>query len=323
MVREVAVLGAAMMALWAACPDAQGASVTAADSRHHRVSSSLRAEAAPRKGARRRVVQAIAEISREQVRPVTTDRLPAPAIETADGAPTSLAYHAGPATVETSAVPVSDTPAKLTHKSSTPAGETSAAELASEVPAAPGTPPVLSDQEVEVGQIANAQGDKTFLMVDKALGKIILFENGQPVFAGPALTGQSTADQMPKTELTEKFDTLNAPNTKITPAGRYTVERGYDKEVGGPLFDIHEIRGKDWGIAIHEVYLGIPSEHRDARIMSPREEDKHITFGCINVTPAAIRFLLHELPVKGPTPLYILPEDARQDTAYFTPHTSS
>ena len=39
--------------------------------------------------------------------------------------------------------------------------------------------------------------------------------------------------------------------------------------------------------------------------------------------PAAIRFLLHELPVKGPTPLYILPEDARQDTAYFTPHTSS
>jgi len=86
-------------------------------------------------------------------------------------------------------------------------------------------------------------------MVDKARGKIILFESGQPVFAGPALTGESTADQMPKTELGEKFDTLNAPNTKITPAGRYTVERGFDPEVGGPLFDIHEIRGKDWGIA--------------------------------------------------------------------------
>ena len=90
-------------------------------------------------------------------------------------------------------------------------------------------------------------GDKTFLMVDKALGKIILFENGQPVFAGPALTGESTADQMPKTELKAKFDTLNAADTKITPAGRYTVERGFDPEVGGPLFDIDEIRRQRLG----------------------------------------------------------------------------
>jgi hypothetical protein len=160
-------------------------------------------------------------------------------------------------------------------------------------------------------------------MVDKALGKVILFENGQPVFAGPALTGASLADQMPKTELGAKFDTLNALETKITPAGRYTVQRGYDPEVGGPLFDISEIHGKDWGIAIHQVYLGTPSEHRDARIKSPGVEDKHITFGCINVKPEALRLFLHELPAKGKIPLYVLPEDASQTAIYLTPHASS
>src|SRR6185312_6139617 len=117
-----------------------------------------------------------------------------------------------------------------------------------------------------------------------------------PVFAGPALTGASTADEIPKNELAEKFDALVAPKTKITPAGRYTVERGFDPEVGGPLFDIPEIRGKDWGIAIHQLYLGIPSEHRDVRILSPRDADKHITYGCINITTATMHVLMRELP---------------------------
>ena len=170
--------------------------------------------------------------------------------------------------------------------------------------------PQLTKQESEAGQLANAQGDTTFVMIDKALGRIILFESSQPVFAGPALTGQSTADEIPKKELGEKFDNLNAPSTKITPAGRYTVQRGFDPEVGGPLFDIHEIRGKDWGIAIHQLYLGIPSEHRDVRIMSSNNEDKHITYGCINITTPTMRLLLHELPAKGPIPLYILPQDS-------------
>jgi hypothetical protein len=56
--------------------------------------------------------------------------------------------------------------------------------------------------------------------------------------------------------------------------------------------------------------------------MSPNEQDKHITFGCINVTPDAINFLLRELPEKGATPLYILPVDASQTATYFAARTS-
>jgi L,D-transpeptidase catalytic domain len=180
----------------------------------------------------------------------------------------------------------------------------------------------LSDQEDSVSEIADQNGDKTFLMVDKALGRILLFEDGKPVFMGRALTGESTADNLPPNELREKFDNLDALQYKVTPAGRFTVVRGFDNEYGGPLLDVKEIKGKDWGIAIHQVYLGIPAEHRAERLQSPRDDDKNITFGCINVTRETIKLLLRELPENGATALYVLPRDEPNTATYFAPHNS-
>jgi len=188
-------------------------------------------------------------------------------------------------------------------------------------PPPPEVPADLSYQEEQVSETAVQNGDQEFLMVDKALGKIILFENGKPVFSGSALTGESTADRLPPGALREKFSKLTALDTKVTPAGRYTVTRGYDRDYG-PLLDINEIRGKDWGIAIHQVYVGIPSEHRAERLRSPNDQDKHITFGCINISPEAIRFFIKELPRKQATPLYVLPQDGTKTAAYFSPHNS-
>ena len=325
MARDLAILGAAMVALQLACPYAQGAPMTAAEVRHPhnkaiavphvaRVQAvAVHAPAVQKKVVRPQVARAPAAATKPHAVEAAM-QLATPEVDTADGAPTPLAFHVVPAIAESEKD--ADGLPKAHH-------ETATAEPTADIPVLPARPPVLTRQESEAGQLANAQGDETFVMVDKARGKIILFENGQPVFAGPALTGQSTADEMPKTELGEKFDNLNAPNTKITPAGRYTVQRGFDPEVGGPLFDIHEIRGKDWGIAIHQLYLGIPSEHRDVRILSANDEDKHITYGCINVTTPTMRVLLHELPAKGPIPLYILPQDSSRTAAYLAPRTSS
>jgi hypothetical protein len=186
---------------------------------------------------------------------------------------------------------------------------------------APGTHPALTPQESQVGRLATGYGDRDFLMVDKALGRIILFQGGSATFSGAALTGQSTLDRLPTGAMTEKFAQLTSLDTKVTPAGRYTVARNTDKNYG-PLFDVNEIKGKDWGIAIHKVYLGTPSEHREARLRSPSEDVKHITFGCINVAPETIEVLLRELPASGPIPLYILPEDQAHTTEYFNPRTS-
>jgi hypothetical protein len=315
MVRDVAILGAAMLALQVACPAAQAAPVPEANGHkaHHGAAASAHIALAHKKFTRRHIDHPVVA----EAPPEVAIQFAAPEVETANGAPTSLAFHAA----APEANPVAEPSPKIAAKH--PVRETAAVEPAADIPLLPSTPPLLSDQESEAGRLANAQGDRTFIMVDKALGKVILFQNGQPVYAGPALTGASTADIMPKTELTANFDTLNATNTKITPAGRYTVQRGFDPEVGGPLFDIHEIRGKDWGIAIHQLYLGIPSEHRDVRILSPSDEDKHITFGCINVTTPTMRVLMHELPVKGLVPLYILPEDVSQTAAFLTTRVSS
>lgn len=298
MFREVALLSGAVVFLELAAPGAHGAPVR--ELRPHRthathvtamhVAPVSRVEAARHEPRVTFAVSARAEPKAAVV--AAAYQLPAPALDPSAGAPTSLAYQ----------VP--------------PPGDVAADDAASQVP------PVLSDQEKEASQMAAARGDRDFLMVDKALGKILLFEQGQPVFSGPALTGESLSDELPAGELNQKFDNLYALNTKVTPAGRFTVARGYDKELGGPLLDVSEIRGKDWGIAIHQVYLGTPSEHRDIRIKSPSPDDKHISFGCINVTPSAIKYLLREIPESGSFPLYILPEDVTQTAAYFAPPTS-
>ena len=174
----------------------------------------------------------------------------------------------------------------------------------------------LSDQEQQVSEIAAGRGDRDYLMIDKSRGQIILFREGRPVLSGPALTGESPLDRLPPGVLAKKF-TRHAPlNEKVTPAGRFTVSRGHDRELG-PTFDINEIDGKDWGLAIHQVYLGTPSEHRGERLRSTTEADNHITFGCINVTPDMMRRLMSDLPNKRSTPLYILPRDTDRTAAFF------
>jgi len=182
-----------------------------------------------------------------------------------------------------------------------------AAAAAAEAP--PGAPiPELSPQQQEVSRIARERGDKQFLMVDKTRGEILLFEDGQPVFGGAALTGAGMGDRIPAKVLTFSGNHPLTVDQKITPAGRFTVRPEPDPDYGR-VWTINEVHGKDWDIAIHQVYLGTPSEHRDARIRSPNAIDHHITYGCINVERATIEFLTRTLPRKTSVPLYVLPSD--------------
>lgn len=212
------------------------------------------------------------------------------------------------------AEPMADAPISLSYR--VPAGDIQTVPEAAFL-----AHPPLTYQQEQVSRIAGENGDRDFLMVDKGLGKILLFQNGKAAFSASALTGASTADRLPPGATTENFAKLNALDTKVTPAGRYTVVRHFDQSYG-QLLDIAEIRGKDWGIAIHKVYLGNPAERRQARLLSPSEQDKHITFGCINVLPETIQILMRDLPADRSTPLYILPEDQRETALFFTAHTS-
>jgi hypothetical protein len=174
----------------------------------------------------------------------------------------------------------------------------------------------LSTQERHVGLIAANRGDRNYLMVDKARGKIFLFENGLPVFSDAALTGESAGDRIPPSALKKTFSKVGTADDKVTPAGRFTLKRDYDPDYG-TLLELNEIKGPDWSIAIHRVYLGVPSERRAHRLQSKGGADKNITHGCINVTQDTISYLLRRLPKKPVTALYVLPRDEGKTEDFF------
>ena len=190
------------------------------------------------------------------------------------------------------------------------------------VPAAApsGAPPELTPRQASVAEIAVRNGDRDFLMSDKVDGRLIVFEKGQPVLAGPALTGASPRDQWPPGILKKSSAYKFTAQDKVTPAGRFTVRWDNDPELGGQVLEINEVHGPDWWIAIHRVYLGIPSEHRKERLYSGDPEQSHISFGCINVTPDAMQYLIKRIPHSAlHTPLYVLPRDQTATATYFKP----
>src|SRR5258708_40012632 len=88
-------------------------------------------------------------------------------------------------------------------------------------------PPIvrLSGQARQVSEIAERNGDKNYLMVDKHFGKIILFEDGKAVFIAGALTGHSKTDRLPPGTLSKSFSQIGKLADKVTPAGQFTVSQ--------------------------------------------------------------------------------------------------
>jgi hypothetical protein len=174
----------------------------------------------------------------------------------------------------------------------------------------------LSAEAQLVSQIADRNGDRDFIMLDKAHGKIIAFQQGRPTFSGAALTGENRSDYLSPDAFTKKFAEQKGIKYKVTPAGRYTMTVGYDHRYGQTL-DLNEVQGSDWDIAIHKVWLGAPAERRDVRLRTASYDDKHITYGCIDVDGSTMKGLLDRVPSQDRTPIYILPQDATLIPKFF------
>lgn len=181
------------------------------------------------------------------------------------------------------------------------------------LPAAPKR--ILSEQVTKVSEIAAQNGDKTYIMVDKVNGKIILFEDGKLVLIAPALTGESLSDIIPSTAFGKTLD-QQAGEDKTTPVGRFTVSVADDPHYG-KLLQINEVRGDDWTIAVHKVYTGTASEKREQRLASNNPDDKHITYGCINVAEQTIKELIAHVGNNQSTPIYILPQNKAYTAEFF------
>jgi len=166
--------------------------------------------------------------------------------------------------------------------------------------------PTLSSASARVRDIAWANGDRDFLMIDKAFGLILLFKNGEPIFIRPALTGANPADRFPSDALTKSDAETKDLRYKVTPAGRFTVTHGYD-EIFGETLNINEIQGLDWDLAIHRVARGNHAQYREIRLRPDISADRHISDGCINVAVDTMAALLTFLPNAQKVPIYILP----------------
>jgi hypothetical protein len=185
-----------------------------------------------------------------------------------------------------------------------------------------GPAPELSAAALRVSRIAEQNGDHDFLIIDKVQGRIIAFEHGMPTFSGAALTGESLTDIIPQDAFAKSFSETRGLRYKVTPAGRFTVSLGYDPSYGATL-DLNEVRGKDWDISIHKVWLGAPAEHRDVRLRTATGQDKHITYGCIDVDAETMRQLLRRVGHQTRMPLYILPVDERFNATLAVPHITA
>jgi hypothetical protein len=181
---------------------------------------------------------------------------------------------------------------------------------------------VLSPAARQVSEMAARNGDRDYLMLDKTDGAIIVFERGTPTFRGAALTGENPVDSIPPDAFVKPFSETRGLKYKVTPAGRFTVSSGFDPAYGETL-DVNEIKGKDWDIAIHKVWLGAPAEHRDVRLRTPTGADKHITYGCIDVDGRTMSQILHRVPRGDRTPLYIVPENTALITKLFQPREAA
>jgi hypothetical protein len=195
-----------------------------------------------------------------------------------------------------------DRPLQQTSVAQPAAAETAMSQAQNDTPA-------LSPEAQRVSRIALQDGDKTFIMIDKTQGELILFMNGKPAYGAPALTGAGMGDHVPALVLSFTGTHKLTAVQKVTPAGRFTASPEADPTYGR-VWTLNEIHGKDWDFAIHRVYLGVPTEHRDARLYSAIGAEHHITYGCVNVAPNTIRVLTRRLPKTGKVPVYILPNDA-------------
>ena len=120
-----------------------------------------------------------------------------------------------------------------------------------------------------MSQIAARNGDRDYLMLDKAHGKIIAFQQGQAdLRAAAALTGREPSDYLAPDAFSLSFAQQKGLKYNITPAGRYTVSVGYTR-ITVRRWTSTKCRGQTGISAIHRVWLGAPSEHRDLRLRRP------------------------------------------------------
>ena len=121
---------------------------------------------------------------------------------------------------------------------------------------------------------------KPFTIVDKGGATMYVFNaDGKLLGAAPVLLGAAKGDYLSDEARNKSLD-QTLPEDKITPAGRFEGKLAKSREYGTT---IDFLRGDNAYYAIHQVYLGTPSEKRQQRLNTETVEDNRISYGCVNI----------------------------------------
>ena len=142
-----------------------------------------------------------------------------------------------------------------------------------------------------------------FAIVDKKRARLYVFSpNGGFVGESPILLGLAVGDAS-IAGIALRAPASLSPAERTTPAGRFESEPG------------HNARGEDivWfdydaSLAIHRLRGGPASQHRNARMESPRSDNKRISYGCIVVPVAFYDAVVRPSLGSQRGVVYVLPE---------------
>ena len=153
-----------------------------------------------------------------------------------------------------------------------------------------------------------------FVLIDKANARVYSFTPAGVLQASaPVLLGMAKGDRMiaPNSASMSQM----APQTRITPAGRFVSRLAIDSH-GKELL----VLDYDASISLHAVVKGTPKERRAERLASATSDDNRISFGCINAPPDFYANYI-SAPFKNTRGIvYVLPETSPAATLFgFSP----
>ncbi|TLU83392.1 MAG: hypothetical protein FDX30_10195 [Chlorobium sp.] len=141
-----------------------------------------------------------------------------------------------------------------------------------------------------------------FAVIDKKNAEIFVFNNdGKFLVSEPVLIGISKSDIIDPKTLNASLSAISEAK-RVTPAGRFISMIGSDKHGKQLLWVDYE-----FAIALHPV-IDVPGQDRRRRLITKTCQDKRITWGCINVSPALFQNVIIPLFQKKGI-VYILPEE--------------
>ncbi|HTD91462.1 MAG TPA: hypothetical protein VK663_12415 [Burkholderiales bacterium] len=150
-----------------------------------------------------------------------------------------------------------------------------------------------------------------FVIVDKKNARVYVFDaNAKLRGASPVLLGSAVGDDTVAGIGSRPIDEV-LPTERTTPAGRFVGERGYNTRGEDVVWVDY-----DAAVSMHRVLTAHPEEKRLERLASPTNDDKRISYGCINVPVAFFEAYLQPTFAGHRAIVYVLPEIKALDEVF-------